>query len=108
MKEINAITGFHITVYHYFNDEVDSYRQHVWLCDGPCRKKPPFYGIVKRANNHPPSMRDDWCKSQLIHSNVVPAHNAKCGGTFNKIAEPEGYVDKKKLKLQKEEAKKAN
>jgi hypothetical protein len=62
MKEINSITGLNISVFHTFNDEVDSYRQHVWLCDGPCRKKAPFFGIVKRAKNMPPSERDDWCK----------------------------------------------
>lgn len=62
MKEINNITGLNISVYHSFNDEVDSYRQHVWLCDGPCRKKPPYYGLLKRAKNMAPSERDDWCK----------------------------------------------
>ncbi|TNV76824.1 hypothetical protein FGO68_gene1687 [Halteria grandinella] len=98
MREVNGITGLNISIYHSFNDEVDSYRQHVWLCDGPCRKKPPFYGIVKRAMNQPPSLRDDW----------FPIHQKTCGGTFNKIAEPEGYVDKKKQKQLKEEAKKEN
>lgn len=61
MHEINGITGLKISVYHTFNDEVDSYRQHVWLCDGICRKKPPYYGIVKRAKNLAPSPNDDWC-----------------------------------------------
>jgi hypothetical protein len=61
MTEINSMTGLNITVYHSFEDEVDSYRQHVWLCDGSCRKKPPFFGIVKRAKNMAPAPRDDWC-----------------------------------------------
>ena len=64
MKEINSMTGLNISVYHSFDDEVDSYRQHVWLCDGSCRKKPPFFGIVKRAKNMPPAPRDDWCMFQ--------------------------------------------
>ena len=61
MNDINTMTGLNISVYHSFEDEVDSYRQHVWLCDGSCRKKPPFFGIVKRAKNMAPAPRDDWC-----------------------------------------------
>jgi hypothetical protein len=68
MRENNEITGLKITVYHSFNDEVDSYRQHMWLCDGPCRKKPPFYGIVKRAKNMAPSERDDWCMQTTFYT----------------------------------------
>jgi hypothetical protein len=37
----------------------------------------------------------------LIIFHIVPIHQKKCGGTFIKIAEPEGYVDKKKLKEEK-------
>ena len=81
MREINQIAGLHISVYHSFDDEVDSYRQHVWLCNGPCRKKPPYFGLLKRAKNMPPSDRDDWFRE----------HKQKCGGQFIKIAEPEGY-----------------
>ena len=99
MREINSITGLNITVYHSFNDEVDSYRQHVWLCNGPCRKKPPYYGIVKRAKNMPPSERDDWCKSIPLFILLGEKHLKSCGGTYVKIAEPEGY--KKPLQLQK-------
>lgn len=36
MRFINGITGFNITVYHSFIDEVESFRKHVWKCSGPC------------------------------------------------------------------------
>eukprot|EP00350_Pseudokeronopsis_sp_OXSARD2_P005760 CAMPEP_0170563668 /NCGR_PEP_ID=MMETSP0211-20121228/68088_1 /TAXON_ID=311385 /ORGANISM="Pseudokeronopsis sp., Strain OXSARD2" /LENGTH=163 /DNA_ID=CAMNT_0010882175 /DNA_START=159 /DNA_END=650 /DNA_ORIENTATION=- len=88
MHEINRISGLKISVYHSFNDEVDSYRQHVWLCNGKCRKKPPYFGILKRARNMPPGPGDDWYED----------HQKKCGGTFFKIAEPEGYQNKNKKK----------
>lgn len=66
--------------------QVDNYRQHWWRCDGPCVKRPPFYGIVRRAMNRAPSPRDTWWS----------VHQQKCGGTFTKIKEPEGYGQKKK------------
>jgi predicted SprT family Zn-dependent metalloprotease len=62
MELINLQTGLSVTVRHSFTDEVDHYRTHIWLCDGPCRSKPPFYGYVKRAMNRPPSETDNWCK----------------------------------------------
>ena len=99
MKEVNQMTGLDISVYHTFNDEVESYRQHVWLCNGPCKKKHPYYGIVKRQVNRAPSPLDDWCKYFKIKiSYTVPLHLKNCGGQFIKIAEPEGYVDKNKVK----------
>jgi len=33
MREINEATGLRLSVFHSFEDEVDSYRQHVWLCN---------------------------------------------------------------------------
>ena len=51
MYRINADAGTNITVYHTFHDEVDNYRQHWWKCDGPCQKRPPYYGYLKRAVN---------------------------------------------------------
>jgi len=66
-------------VYHTFHDEVDNYRVHWWLCNGPCRKRPPFFGYVKRAMNRPPSSRDPWW----------PEHQQNCGGVFEKVKEPE-------------------
>eukprot|EP00347_Sterkiella_histriomuscorum_P023736 403333563 len=92
MREINEQTGFNITIYHSFNDEVESYRQHVWLCNGKCRKQPPHYGMVKRQMNKPPGTYDDWWEK----------HQKSCGGQFIKIAEPEGYNPPKPKKDQVE------
>lgn len=86
MYRINKLTGAKITVYHNFHDEVDSYRQHWWRCNGPCRKKPPFYGIVRRAMNRAPSSCDPWWAE----------HEKTCGGVFQKIKEPPKNDDKRK------------
>lgn len=64
------------------------YRQHWWQCDGPCRKRPPYYGIVRRAMNRAPSPRDTWWSD----------HQRTCGGTYTKIKEPENYGAKKNSK----------
>lgn len=84
MRRINGITGAKISVYHNFNDEVDEYRKHWWLCNGPCQKRRPFFGYVKRAMNRPPSANDPWWAE----------HKQTCGGTFTKIKEPENYSKK--------------
>lgn len=63
MELINCQTGLSLSVYHSFSDEVDHYRTHIWLCNGPCKDKPPYYGYVKRAMNRPPTEKDHWCKS---------------------------------------------
>ncbi|GAB5593577.1 hypothetical protein Unana1_08477 [Umbelopsis nana] len=76
---INKLAGTNITVYHNFRDEVKYHRTHVWKCDGPCSKRPPFYGIVRRAMNRPPQKADYWWDR----------HQKECGGTYTKIAEPE-------------------
>lgn len=76
---INSHGDYEVTVYHTFHDEVDSYRTHVWLCDGPCRKEPPFFGLVKRSMNRAPGKSDTWWQK----------HQQECGGTYTKIAEPE-------------------
>lgn len=65
-------------MYHTFHDEVDSYRTHVWQCNGPCRTKPPYFGLVKRSMNRPPSKSDSWWGK----------HEEECGGSWTKIAEP--------------------
>ena len=85
MRRINAKTGTSISVYHNFHDEVDSYRTHWWKCDGPCQHQRPFYGIVKRSMNRAPGSYDRWWNE----------HQAKCGGTFIKIKEPENFGKKK-------------
>ena len=64
------------------------YRQHWWRCDGPCQKRPPYYGMVKRAMNRAPSPRDPWW----------PDHRRSCGGTYHKVREPEDYGKKKRKK----------
>jgi hypothetical protein len=78
-EAINNHGNYEITVFHTFHDEVDSYRTHVWLCDGPCKLQPPFFGLVKRTMNRPPGKSDPWWKK----------HEEECGGTYTKVAEPE-------------------
>lgn len=72
-------------VYHDYIDEVASYQQHWWRCDGPCRSSKPYFGYVKRAMNRAPSSNDLWWAD----------HQRNCGGTYTKIKEPEGYAQKK-------------
>ena len=87
MYRINAATGASISVYHTFHDEVALYKQHWWRCNGPCTKKPPFYGFVKRAMNRAPGPSDRWWGQ----------HMAACGGTFVKVKEPEKHVKTKEV-----------
>ncbi|KAK7536182.1 SprT-like family-domain-containing protein [Phyllosticta citribraziliensis] len=83
---INVHGGYEISIYHTFHDEVDSYRTHVWKCNGPCRDKPPYFGLVKRSMNRAPGKSDYWWAR----------HESQCGGTYTKIAEPE--LNAKQLK----------
>ncbi|XP_046355930.2 DNA-dependent metalloprotease SPRTN-like [Haliotis rufescens] len=85
MNRINTETGTNISIYHTFHDEVAEYRQHWWRCDGPCQKRRPYFGFVKRAMNRAPSSRDPWWGD----------HQRTCGGTYTKVKEPEGYGQKK-------------
>jgi len=85
MYRINAATGASISVYHSFHDEVAVYKQHWWRCNGPCTKRPPFYGFVKRAMNRAPGPNDRWWAQ----------HTASCGGDFVKVKEPEKQVKSK-------------
>uniref|UniRef100_A0AAX7T2D8 SprT-like domain-containing protein n=1 Tax=Astatotilapia calliptera TaxID=8154 RepID=A0AAX7T2D8_ASTCA len=96
MNRINKASGTKITIYHSFHDEVDVYRQHWWRCDGPCQKRKPYFGYVKRAMNRAPSSLDPWWED----------HQRTCGGTYTKIKEPEGY-GKKCKKTSKTSEKKA-
>lgn len=96
MYRINNQTGTNITVYHSFHDEVNEYRKHWWRCDGPCVKRPPFFGIVRRAMNRAPSPRDTWWND----------HQRKCGGTFTKIKEPTKPVKEKRSKANEDSDKK--
>jgi hypothetical protein len=75
---INNHGSYEVTVYHTFHDEVDSYRTHVWLCDGPCKEQPPFFGLVKRTMNRAPGKSDTWWKK----------HEEECRGIYTKIMEP--------------------
>ncbi|KAL6708383.1 hypothetical protein ACN47E_002646 [Coniothyrium glycines] len=75
---INNHGNYEITVYHTFHDEVESYRTHIWQCDGPCRSKPPYFGLVKRSMNRAPGKGDTWWAK----------HQDECGGVYNKIQEP--------------------
>jgi predicted SprT family Zn-dependent metalloprotease len=93
MDRINRDAGTEITVYHSFRDEVDSFRKHVWQCDGPCRHRPPYYGLVKRSMNRAPQPADSW----------FARHQSECGGTFTKVSEPEKVVKKRKPAATKED-----
>lgn len=75
-----------LNVIYSFHDEVDHYLTHVWQCNGICRGKPPYFGIVKRSMNRPPQPADTWFEE----------HQRTCGGTYTKISEPEGYSNKRK------------
>lgn len=46
---------------------------------GPCKNKPPYFGLVKRSMNRPPGPTDSWWGK----------HQKTCGGTFVKIRSPE-------------------
>lgn len=91
---INEHGGYDITVAHEFHDEVESYRKHVWKCDGPCQERPPYFGLVKRAMNRAPGSSDDWWER----------HQEECGGRFKKIAGPgdwgamDKWIDKTPIK----------
>jgi hypothetical protein len=76
---INNHGDYDITVFHTFHDEVDSYRTHIWQCDGPCQYRPPFFGLVRRSMNRAPGKSDSWWARHL----------EDCGGTYTKISEPE-------------------
>lgn len=78
ISEAERHRGVCITVYHSFQAEVNEARKHVWLCDGPCRRRPPFFGLVRRAMNRPPQPADRWWSE----------HQTSCGGAFTKIATP--------------------
>ena len=80
---VNNHGGYGVSVFHAFHDEVDSYRTHVWECNGPCKSKAPFFGLVKRAMNRAPGKGDSWWAK----------HVEDCGGSFTKIAEPEMRKD---------------
>ena len=84
-----------LQIYHTFHDEVDHYKQHWWRCDGPCVKRPPYFGYVKRAMNRAPHPRDFWWAE----------HQRTCGGTYTKVKEPEGYGQKNNKKKDDKEEK---
>lgn len=75
---INNHGNYQVTIYHTFHDEVDSYRTHVWQCDGPCKARQPYFGFVKRSMNRAPSKSDTWWAK----------HEVECGGSYTKIREP--------------------
>ena len=50
----------------------------MWQCDGPCKDRPPYFGIVKRSMNRAPGKSDSWWAR----------HEAECGGTYTKTHEP--------------------
>jgi hypothetical protein len=76
---VSRRAGVAIGAVHEFLDEVDSLRGHVWLCDGPCRERAPFFGVVRRSMNRAPGKGDPWWE----------AHARDCGGAYAKVAAPE-------------------
>ena len=91
MKEINEITGFNISVYHNFIDEVEYYTKYVWRCDGKCRNEAPYFGYVRRQVNRPPQKADRWWDE----------HEKKCGGKFVRIKPTEEEIENEKKKKKK-------
>ncbi|OWZ05509.1 hypothetical protein PHMEG_00022394 [Phytophthora megakarya] len=92
MHRINEAAKTKITVFHTFHDEVDSYRQHVWQCNGSCQRTAPYFGLVKRAMNRAPGPTDFWW----------PDHERKCGGIYIKIKEPAEFTAKQAKKMERE------
>lgn len=88
MNRINKISGANVTIYHSFHDEVNSFRTHWWQCDGPCRQRSPYHGLVKRSMNRPPGPRDTWWDQ----------HRSTCGGVFTKTKEPDAVKPGKRTK----------
>jgi hypothetical protein len=74
-----------LQIFHSFHQEVKLYQQHWWRCDGPCQKRPPYFGMVKRAMNRAPGPSDFWWAE----------HQASCGGRYVKVQEPAGFSEKK-------------
>lgn len=93
---INHKLGTNITVYHTFHDEVKQYKVHVWKCNGPCQKKPPYFGIVSRSMNRKPQPADWWWED----------HQKNCGGQYHKIAGPDVINGEQVIKEKKPRAKK--
>ncbi|KAG0717808.1 SprT-like domain-containing protein Spartan [Chionoecetes opilio] len=79
MNRINTLQGCKITVCHNFRKEVDKFRVHVYRCDGPCIKKRPYFGVIRRAVTRPPGPTDKWWAR----------HSQECGGTFRKVEGPD-------------------
>ncbi|EEY60578.1 uncharacterized protein PITG_13303 [Phytophthora infestans T30-4] len=92
MNRINEAAKTKITVFHTFLDEVDSYRQHIWQCNGPCRHTRPYFGLVKRSMNRAPGPTDRWWAD----------HERRCGGSYSKIKEPVAFTAKQAKKREQE------
>lgn len=95
MNRINTSAGTKISVYHSFHDEVRLYQQHWWRCNGPCQKKHPFYGMVRRSQNRAPGPNDRWYAD----------HQRNCAGKFIKIKEPEKAPTAKEKAVSKQKPK---
>jgi hypothetical protein len=76
---VNNYGGSSVSVFHTSHKEVNSYRTHVWECDGPCKSRAPFFDLVKRSMNRAPGKSDTWRAKHL----------GECGSSFAKIAKPE-------------------
>jgi SprT-like family/Spartan-like zinc binding domain len=79
-------SGFNITVFHSFHDEVDAQRKHHWQCI-MCNH------VLKRAMNRPPGPSDRWWNG----------HYRRCGGTYVKISAPEPPIQQQPQQQQQEQ-----
>ncbi|BDA48805.1 probable SprT-like domain-containing protein Spartan at N-terminal half [Coccomyxa sp. Obi] len=105
MHEINTATfpdhqrppgGYNITTHHSMIAEVRNYQTHHWQCE-KCGN------MVKRAMNRCPQEAD--CRGRMGRGSACTdpkcafhMHIRYCGGAYIKVAEPEGYMDKRKRK----------
>ena len=44
----SQLFSYNLTIYHTFHNEIEWNQDHIWLWDGVCQTKKPFFGIVKR------------------------------------------------------------
>jgi hypothetical protein len=89
--------GYNITITHSMFAEVEHYRQHHWKCV-KCGD------VIKRAMNRKPQEADCLTRQGAACKDIkcrYHMHIKFCGGEYEKIREPDGYVDKSQKKTSK-------
>ena len=89
--------GYNITITHSMFAEVEHYRQHHWKCV-KCGD------VIKRAMNRKPQEADCLTRQGAACKDIkcrYHMHIKFCGGEYEKIREPDGYVDKSQKKMSK-------